>query len=138
MCDRMSARISSMGVTKEVPGSDPSRGVRTQSFSQAEYIRKKVGFTQQEFANLLGIDPRTYTRRGESTNLKSGESLQVEMLDEVLTEATRVFRDEELARKWLHSPIVGLDLRRPLDHLTSIQGYERVKDALGKIEYGMY
>lgn len=134
----MSDRIVDMGVTKESREVYTVRGVRPQSFSRAEHIRKKVGFTQQEFAGLLGIDPRTYTRRGEDEVLKSGESLQVEMLEEVLAEATRVFRDEELARKWLHSPIIGLDLKRPLDHLDSIQGYERVKDALGKIEYGMY
>lgn len=112
-------------------------GVRLQPYERAENVRKKVGFTQQEFAGLLGIDPRTYSRRAEH-ELKSGESIQVEMLDEVLQEATRIFRDEQLARKWMQSPIVSLDNKRPMDHLDSIAGYERVKDTLGKIEYGMY
>ncbi len=112
--------------------------IQPQPFARGEIIRKKVGFNQQEFAVFLGIDPRTYSRRGEEEQLKSGESVQVEMLDEVLQEASRVFRDEALARKWLHSPIVSLGNKRPLDHLNSIEGYERVKDTLGKIEYGMY
>jgi len=60
------------------------------------------------------------------------------MVDLILEEASRVFRDPELARKWLRSPIVSLDNKRPIDHLDSIGGYERVKDTLGKIEYGMY
>lgn len=114
------------------------RGPRPQPFSRAENVRRKVGFTQQEYADFLGIDPRTYTRRAEEEQLKSGESLQVEMVDKVLEEAARVFRDEELARKWLRSPIISLDNRPPIDHLDSIEGYERVKDTLGKIEYGMY
>lgn len=113
-------------------------GARQQSFSRAENVRKKVGFTQHEYAGFLGIDPRTYTRRAEEEQLKSGESLQVEMVDKILEEAARVFRDDELARKWLRSPIISLDNRRPIDHLDSIEGYERVKDTLGKIEYGMY
>lgn len=91
-----------------------------------------------EDAEFLGIDPRTYTRRAEEEHLKSGESLQVEIVDKVLEEAARVFRDEELARKWLKSPIISLDNKRPIAHLDSIEGYERVKDTLGKIEYGMY
>ena len=60
------------------------------------------------------------------------------MIVKVLEEAVRVFRDEELARNWLRSPIVSLGNMRPIDHLNSIEGYERVKDTLGKIEYGMY
>ena len=114
------------------------RGARLQPFSRAEDVRRKVGFTQQEIADFLGIDPRTYNRRAEEERLKSGESLLVEMIDKVLEEATRVFRDEVLARKWLTSPIISLDNSRPIDHLDSIEGYERVKDTLGKIEYGMY
>lgn len=118
--------------------STSSRGARQQPYTRAESVRRRVGFTQQEYAEFLGIDPRTYTRRAEEEQLKSGESLQVEMIDNVLEEATRVFRDEELGRKWLKSPIISLDNRRPIDHLDSIEGYERVKDTLGKIEYGMY
>lgn len=116
----------------------PVRGARQQPYARAEIVRRKVGFTQQEYADFLGIDPRTYTRRAEEEQLKSGESLQVEMVDKVLEEATRVFRDEELARKWLRSPIISLGNKRPIDHLDSIEGYERVKDTLGKIEYGMH
>lgn len=121
---------------KSSPKATPGRPF--QPFSRAEAVRKKIELTQQEFADLLGIDPRTYTRRSEGAALKLGESLQVEMLDTILEEATRVFRDEDLARSWMHSPIISLDNERPLDHLVSIEGYERVKDALGKIEYGMY
>ena len=113
-------------------------GARLQPFVRAEQIREALGLSQQEYATFLGIDPRTYSRRGEEEHLKSGESLQVEMIVKVLEEAVRVFRDEELARNWLRSPIVSLGNMRPIDHLNSIEGYERVKDTLGKIEYGMY
>lgn len=58
--------------------------------------------------------------------------------DQVVIEATRVFRSEDLAQVWLRSRIAGLDNERPLDLLASTDGLERVMDALGKIEYGMY
>lgn len=114
---------------------NPNHGI---PYEQAESIREKLGFTQQEYAALLGIDARTYNRRAAEAKLRSGESLQVEMIEKVLSEAVRVLRDETLARRWLSSPIIGLDNRRPIDHLTSIAGYERVKDTLGKLEYGLY
>ena len=113
------------------------RGIRPQSHARAEDLRAEFGFTQEQFAELLGVDLRTYTRRA-SGNLKGSESLLVEMLEGVLEEATRVFRDAELARRWLRSPIISLDNERPIDWLDSIEGYERVKNTLGKIEYGMY
>ena len=136
-----SATVSSGHVltsARSVTVGTSARGARRQPYTWAESVRRRVGFTQQEYAEFLGIDPRTYTRRAEEEQLKNGESLQVEMIDNVLKEAARVFRDEELARKWLKSPIISLDNKRPIDHLDSIEGYERVKDTLGKIEYGMY
>lgn len=69
---------------------------------------------------------------------RGGESLKVEMLASVLEEATRVLHGEEEARHWITTPIISLDQKRPLDHLTSINGYERVKNTLTRIEYGMY
>lgn len=117
---------------------DQLRGVRPLPYARAERVRNKIGLTQAEFAALLGIDQRTYSRRATANELKGSESLQVEMIDEVLTEAERVLRSAELAKKWLGSSLIGLENLRPLDHLNSIEGYERVKDALGKIEYGLY
>lgn len=137
---RSRAAPSGQVITQSRPAAPGTRvrGARQQPYTRAEYVRQKVGFTQHEYADFLGIDSRTYTRRAEEEQLKSGESLQVEMVDKILEEATRVFRDHDLARKWLRSPIISLDNRPPIDHLDSIEGYERVKDTLGKIEYGMY
>lgn len=86
----------------------------------------------------MGVDPRTYARRSQEKHLKRSESKQVELIEGALSEATRVFRDEGLAREWLVSSIISLDNRRPIDHLGSIGGYERVRNTLVKIEYRMY
>lgn len=60
------------------------------------------------------------------------------MLAAILEEATRVLHGEEEATHWVTTPIISLDRKRPIDLLTSIGGYERVKNTLTKIEYGMY
>lgn len=60
------------------------------------------------------------------------------MLAAIFEEATRVFRSQEEAKHWITSPIISLGHKKPIEHLTSISGYERVKSTLAKIEYGMY
>ena len=108
------------------------------AYREAERLREAVGFDPHAMAAFLGISTKTYTRRAETGALGAAESLKVEMLERALAHATRVFGDEHEARSWLDSPIISLDERRPIDHLGTIQGFERVKETLAKIEYGMY
>lgn len=44
----------------------------------------------------------------------------------------------EESRKGGGKLAAAMDKRRPIDHLVSIRGYERVRNTLVKIEYGMY
>jgi len=50
----------------------------------------------------------------------------------------RVLHGEEEGVEWLQGNILSLEGRRPVDLLVSVRGYERVKNTLAKIEYGMY
>lgn len=108
------------------------------AYREAERLRKAVGFDPHAMAAFLGISTKTDTRRAETGTLGDAESLKVEMLERAPAQATRVFGDEHEARLWLDTPIISLDDRRPIDHLSTIRGFERVKETLTKIEYGMY
>lgn len=114
------------------------RGYDRRNYATAEKLRKSLGLDAKSMAHYLGIDEKTYYRRAQGGDLKGGESLKVEMLASILEEATRVLQSEDEARHWVTTPIISLDHVRPIDHLTSISGYERVKNTLIKIEYGMY
>jgi putative toxin-antitoxin system antitoxin component (TIGR02293 family) len=57
---------------------------------------------------------------------------------EILDYATRVLGTEELARRWLHEPAIGLDGRRPIDLLETADGRQLVEDYLTRIEFGVY
>ena len=107
-------------------------------YRRAERLRKLLGMQPEAMARFLGVSAKTYTRRAESGSLADAERLKVEMLERTLHEATRVFGDEHEARIWLESPILSLESRRPIEHLSTIGGFERVKETLAKIEYGMY
>jgi putative toxin-antitoxin system antitoxin component (TIGR02293 family) len=113
-------------------------GYAIRPFGVAERVRERSGLDARTMARYLGVSEKTYARRAESGKLEGGESLKVSMLERILEEATRVFRNEDEARHWINTPIISLDHKRPIEHLTSIEGYERVKNTLTKIEYGMY
>lgn len=117
---------------------NPQRGYDIRRYATAEKLRKRLGLDAKSMADYLGIDEKTYYRRSRVGELKGGESLKVEMLATILEQAARVLHSEDEATHWITTPIISLDNKRPLEHLTSINGYERVKNTLIKIEYGMY
>lgn len=108
------------------------------SSQEAERLRRRLGLETGAMAAFLGVSERTYARRLSEGSLTEIESIPLDMLGETLREATRVFRDEAKAIRWLYRPIVSLDRLPPLAHLRDVQGYERVKRTLAKIEHGLY
>ncbi|MBF6594472.1 MAG: DUF2384 domain-containing protein [Thermaceae bacterium] len=107
-------------------------------FAQAERVGAKVGLSDGALAAFLGISPKTYGRRRRAGALEPGESLRVEMLEQAVRLATEVLGNAERARRWLTQPLVGLGGKAPLELLTSIGGYERVRNSLLRQAYGMF
>lgn len=111
---------------------------RTLPADRAEDVRSEIGMSVADWASYLGVSLKTYERRQVRGDLDEKESLKVEMISKILYKAADVFEDERLAAEWVTTPIISLDNLRPIDHLNSIDGYERVANTLGKIRYGMY
>jgi putative toxin-antitoxin system antitoxin component (TIGR02293 family) len=108
------------------------------AFGSLERLARLAGLDDAGLARFLGVSIKTLRRRAEKGALDAAESMKTEMLAHALDEARRVLGDEEAARRWLRAPVASLDGRPPIDHLDSIEGYERVRETLTKIEYGMY
>lgn len=115
-----------------------SRGLRTIPYSKAESIREHAGLSPLSMAEFLGVSDRTYERRSQEGQLRAAESVKVEFLDGALTLATQVLKSEAKGRGWLSTPLVPFGSKTPLQMLDSVQGYERVRNALNRIRYGMY
>jgi putative toxin-antitoxin system antitoxin component (TIGR02293 family) len=107
-------------------------------FKAAEKTRKQVGLEPQAMAAFLGVSEKTYGRRAEEGVLKAAESLKLEMLERVMQTALEVFPDEATARRWLHTPVVALGNVTPLEALTNIRGYERVRNTLYQLAHGVF
>lgn len=111
---------------------------RVATYRSLERIAKRAGMDDVALARFLGVSLKTLARRTQRGVLGEAESMKTEMLAKTFDEAIRILGDEGKARRWLASPIVSLDGLRPIDHLDSIDGYERVRETLTKVEYGMY
>ena len=60
------------------------------------------------------------------------------LLAETLAKATEIFGSKEEAERWMSKPAMGLDGKRPIELLQTVQGAELVNDFLGRLEYGVY
>ena len=93
-----------------------------------------------QFYGVLGITERTMQRRATSAakTLDANASDRALRLVAVTSQAIEVFGTQEAAERWLASPAMGLDQRKPIDLLQSSEGTELVKTLLSRMEYGVY
>jgi putative toxin-antitoxin system antitoxin component (TIGR02293 family) len=56
----------------------------------------------------------------------------------IVAQAIDVLGTSEAAERWLSTPAMGLDQRKPIDLLESSDGIELVKTLLTRMDYGVY
>ncbi len=93
-----------------------------------------------DVGQAVGVSIRTVQRRTGSPQklLSQDQSGRAWKFAEIVTTATEVFGSQSEAEKWLTTPAVALDQRRPVDLLSSPAGVEMVEQLLGRLEYGVY
>ena len=93
-----------------------------------------------DLVQAVGVSIRAVQRRSGAPQkpLSQDQGGRAWKFAEVLTTATDVFGSQSEAEKWLTTPAVALDQRRPVDLLSSPAGVEMVEQLLGRLEYGVY
>lgn len=97
--------------------------------------------TSNVLDKAIGISARTLQRRKKDlaeTNLSIEQSSRTWKFAEVLGRATEIFGSKEAAERWMTSPALGLNQRKPIDLFATAVGLEAVEDYLTRIEYGVY
>lgn len=89
---------------------------------------------------VLEVSTRTFARskKRPGAPLSATESSNVWRLADLITQATRVFGDQEAAERWFLEPALALDNRRPIDLVKTAPGAQLVKELLTRMEYGVY
>lgn len=88
----------------------------------------------------LGMSVRTVQRRDDASArpLNQEQSGRTWLLAEVMAKAIAVMGTREDAERWLVSPAIGLERRRPVDLMATPAGVKLVEDFLERLRYGVY
>ena len=101
-------------------------------------VKKALNFSDNEFADYLGISLRTLQRKRNSREkLSISEGDRLFRVARIFALASSVLENEDMARKWLHRPQRGLGGRVPIQVIQTEAGAQEVEDLLEKIEYGV-
>lgn len=88
---------------------------------------------------VIGMSERTLYRRVKKPEpLTAEQSSRTWRFAEILTKAEDVFGDAGEAERWMNTPAMGLEGRKPIDLITTQVGYELVDDFLTRMDHGVY
>jgi putative toxin-antitoxin system antitoxin component (TIGR02293 family) len=92
-----------------------------------------------QICRVIGTSERTLQRAAEKAKpLDPNVSDRAIRLASVTAQAIDVLGSQEAAERWLSSPALGLDGRKPIDLLQSTEGTELVKTLLTRMDYDVY
>jgi putative toxin-antitoxin system antitoxin component (TIGR02293 family) len=85
-----------------------------------------------------GVWCETMPRRAQLKTMSNAGRVDDALVGRVFEQAKRVLGSAEAARLWMRSDLPSLGNRNPLELLCSIEGYERVRAVLGRVESGTF
>ena len=107
--------------------------------AQINQLASQLGVSLKELAHLLQLSESTIHRLRRQNTLMGPTAERVELLRAIIQHGLRVYGGDLLAlQEWLRYPLAELDGRTPLQTLTTIAGFTKVDDVLGRIEHGIF
>ncbi|MGH9518812.1 MAG: type II RES/Xre toxin-antitoxin system antitoxin [Terriglobales bacterium] len=109
------------------------------SVAVLDKVAGELSVPRAEVARLLGISPRTLSRRAtRDLRLSATESDRLVRLAGVVALAKSTLGTMDRASRWLQAPNRALQGDRPLDRLDTDAGVRSVEQVLRRIEFGLY
>ena len=102
--------------------------------SLAEYL----GINMETMSELLHSSYRNIQRKDEDQLLDTLKTEKVLELAAFAQRGIEVIGDKESFAEWLHSPLVSLGNKTPLNFLDTSFGIQMVTKLLGRLEQGVY
>jgi hypothetical protein len=107
------------------------RGAQSKRSGKIVAVSDETRLVPKGFIVAAGRPPH---RKSETAVLKADP----EELTKAVARATEVFGDEDMALRWLGTPVAALEYATPISCLGTHQGAIRVNDVLTQIEHGVW
>lgn len=108
-------------------------------FRVVERLRRNMGLTTEQFAELIQVKPRTWSRRKEEGRLQPDESDRALRASRIFGSTLELFEgDVEGARDWLSSEQPALGGAVPLHVARTELGAREVEQLIGRLEHGVF
>ena len=102
-------------------------------------FREYFGFTMDDTAQMLNVSEPTLYRWGQKNKtLERNVSVKLFNLTDLFLIGIQFFNNKDLFFKWLSIPSPALGGMLPIDLMEIPGGVEKVRDLLGRLEYGVY
>jgi putative toxin-antitoxin system antitoxin component (TIGR02293 family) len=97
-----------------------------------------LGITMDEMSSLLHTSHRTIQRKEDDELLDVFKSEQAIELAQIVGKGIEVFGSKDNFQQWLHSGLIALSGKKPIDFLDTSFGIRMLYRLLGRIEHGVY
>jgi putative toxin-antitoxin system antitoxin component (TIGR02293 family) len=101
-------------------------------------VSERLGLSPSEQTRLLNVSERTRARWKGRQRLDWATSDRLARVARIYALAIDVLQNEAHASAWLHEENDALAGKRPIDLCATDAGAEKVRDALFRMEYGVY
>lgn len=107
-------------------------------YSSLEAIQRLLDVQVRLLSSLIGVPPRTLSRRKKANQLSASESDRLYRIAYIVSMAKSVFGSLDKARTWLRQDNRALGGTAPIDLLDTAIGVRQVEEILHRINYGIY
>lgn len=108
------------------------------SFDVYEQLSCVAGMKIAELATIADISPATLSRRRKVGRFSTDESDRLYRIAQVLHAAIVLFEgDEQQAKCWIKSPLLGLNFKAPIDMLRTHAETDAVLAFIARLEHGV-
>lgn len=101
-------------------------------------LTEHARLSREELAGLMDVSDSTLTRWRRQGAIGSGASDRLARFARLFSQAVDTLESIDSAVAWLREENRVLESKRPLDLMGDDYGAERVREALLKLEYGVY
>ncbi len=106
-------------------------------FGQIKFMINYLGYSQQEMAEVLEVDPSTLSRWKKDGNpLGKIRSKAMYDMDQIIAKGVRIFGSEDSFRSWLDTSNYALGDQKPIELIKDPYGRGLVDNAIEAMSWG--